>query len=227
MTTFIIATSKLHSMLKAVSHAAAVKDVRYYLNGIRVEVVGERLILVATDGHRMAIAECDLPDNPLPMAFTIKGDVKALIGYLGEQAKISKGAETQLTYAQGEQTMCEQRPGSEAPPRVQFEEPGHIELRTKHGISWGLQTFYVTMPSTDKYPDWRRVNPSAQAMKDLMKDAQGVNGDYMADAFKAAASFSKKYGGTKISVLNNQQLVVETVSPDGVDFRVVVMSMKI
>lgn len=45
--------------LKFVSHASGVKDVRYYLNGVLFELRPSRLTLVATDGHRLAIATID------------------------------------------------------------------------------------------------------------------------------------------------------------------------
>lgn len=39
--------------LKAVSYAMAVKDIRYYLNGLLIESNGAETRLVATDGHRL------------------------------------------------------------------------------------------------------------------------------------------------------------------------------
>jgi len=45
------------AMLKAVALAAAVKDIRYYLNGVLVEVQGGRTWLVGTDGNRMHVGQ--------------------------------------------------------------------------------------------------------------------------------------------------------------------------
>lgn len=39
--------------LKAVSYAMAVKDIRYYLQGVYIEANGAETRLVATDGHRL------------------------------------------------------------------------------------------------------------------------------------------------------------------------------
>lgn len=39
--------------LKAVAYAMAVKDIRYYLNGVLLETNGAETRLVATDGHRL------------------------------------------------------------------------------------------------------------------------------------------------------------------------------
>lgn len=41
--------------LKFAAHAAAVSDVRFYLNGVLFEIRPDRLTLVATDGKRMAV----------------------------------------------------------------------------------------------------------------------------------------------------------------------------
>lgn len=43
--------------LKMVSHAAALKNPRYYLNGIFLEWDGVLLSVVGSDGHRMAVAQ--------------------------------------------------------------------------------------------------------------------------------------------------------------------------
>jgi len=41
----------------------AQQDVRYYLNGLLFEVSGKRLRAVATDGHRLSLAEIDISDS--------------------------------------------------------------------------------------------------------------------------------------------------------------------
>lgn len=51
--------------LKMVSHAAALKDLRYYLNGIFLEWDGVLLSVVGTDGHRMAVAQLNYGEKLL------------------------------------------------------------------------------------------------------------------------------------------------------------------
>lgn len=46
--------------LRAVSRAMAKKDVRYYLNGMKIESTSESVVLIATDGHRMHV--CRFPN---------------------------------------------------------------------------------------------------------------------------------------------------------------------
>ncbi|WP_318493447.1 DNA polymerase III subunit beta [Photobacterium leiognathi] len=57
-----ISAVKMKTMLDSVSSAMANQDVRYYLNGVFMSLSGQGVTTVATDGHRMAIAEyhCDL-----------------------------------------------------------------------------------------------------------------------------------------------------------------------
>lgn len=45
--------------LKMVSHAAGKKDVRYYLNGVHLEFSSHGVAAVATDGHRLAVAQIE------------------------------------------------------------------------------------------------------------------------------------------------------------------------
>jgi DNA polymerase-3 subunit beta len=52
---FSISQSALKAMLDSTSFAMAQQDVRYYLNGLLVEVSADYLRVVATDGHRLAM----------------------------------------------------------------------------------------------------------------------------------------------------------------------------
>lgn len=47
-------SAALKSMLDKTAFAMAQQDVRYFLNGVLLEISGERLAAVATDGHRLA-----------------------------------------------------------------------------------------------------------------------------------------------------------------------------
>ncbi len=52
--------SSLRRLLEKTQFCMAQQDVRYYLNGLLLEVSGERLRAVATDGHRMGLSEVRL-----------------------------------------------------------------------------------------------------------------------------------------------------------------------
>ncbi len=57
---FSVPQKTLKSLINQVHFAMAVHDIRYYLNGILFIAEGQRLTLVATDGHRLALAEAVL-----------------------------------------------------------------------------------------------------------------------------------------------------------------------
>lgn len=57
---FTVPQSKLRWLLEKTMFCMAQQDVRYYLNGLLFEVNGQRLRAVATDGHRLSLAEVDI-----------------------------------------------------------------------------------------------------------------------------------------------------------------------
>lgn len=57
---FSIAQTQLKSLFDKTSFAMAQQDVRYYLNGILMEITPGAIKLVATDGHRLALSEVAL-----------------------------------------------------------------------------------------------------------------------------------------------------------------------
>jgi DNA polymerase-3 subunit beta len=57
---FSVPQKTLKDLLRQVSFAMAVHDIRYYLNGILFVAEGKQLSLVATDGHRLAFASAML-----------------------------------------------------------------------------------------------------------------------------------------------------------------------
>ncbi|MCB1634438.1 MAG: DNA polymerase III subunit beta [Xanthomonadales bacterium] len=56
---FVVPQSALKQLIEATGFAMAVQDVRFYLNGLLLERRGEGLRAVATDGHRLALADWD------------------------------------------------------------------------------------------------------------------------------------------------------------------------
>jgi DNA polymerase III subunit beta len=62
---FSVPQKVLRDLVNQVHFAMAVHDIRYYLNGILFIAEGQQLTLVATDGHRLALAQATL-DNAVP-----------------------------------------------------------------------------------------------------------------------------------------------------------------
>ncbi len=57
---FSVPQNTLKALINQVHFAMAVHDIRYYLNGILFVAEGTSLVLVATDGHRLALAQASL-----------------------------------------------------------------------------------------------------------------------------------------------------------------------
>jgi DNA polymerase III subunit beta len=62
---FSVPQKVLKGLINQVHFAMAVHDIRYYLNGILFVAEGKTLTLVATDGHRLGLAQAQL-DNEIP-----------------------------------------------------------------------------------------------------------------------------------------------------------------
>jgi len=62
---FGVPQKTLRELINQVHFAMAVHDIRYYLNGILFVAEGKALTVVATDGHRLALAEARL-ESPIP-----------------------------------------------------------------------------------------------------------------------------------------------------------------
>jgi DNA polymerase-3 subunit beta len=56
---FTLPQSQFKSLFDKTSFAMAQQDVRYYLNGILMEISPQKIRLVATDGHRLALSESE------------------------------------------------------------------------------------------------------------------------------------------------------------------------
>lgn len=56
---FTLPKAQLKGLLSHTAFAMAQQDVRYYLNGLLLEVTAENVTTVATDGHRLAIARLE------------------------------------------------------------------------------------------------------------------------------------------------------------------------
>ncbi|ASK27045.1 DNA polymerase III subunit beta [Neisseria chenwenguii] len=62
---FSLTQETFKNMLSQVQYSMAVQDIRYYLNGLLMQVEGNQLRLVATDGHRLAYSAAQI-DADLP-----------------------------------------------------------------------------------------------------------------------------------------------------------------
>lgn len=120
--------STFQAALKFASHAAATKDVRYYLNGVFFEFgQGGIVTMVATDGHRMAVIEVQSDHGNELFGFSTIiaiADVKLLLAMSKDKVNST----------------------------VAFIPDGDM-LRIGGGSGWA----HACKGIYGRYPDWRRV----------------------------------------------------------------------
>lgn len=132
---FSVPQKTLKMLIGQVHFAMAVHDIRYYLNGILFVAEGKTLTLVATDGHRLALAQATLDvDMPKQEVILPRKTVLELQRLLKDGKDDGKGQE-------GEEQTIEMRfAGNQA--KFSF---GGLE--------------FVTKLVEGKFPDYNRVIP--------------------------------------------------------------------
>ena len=130
---FSVPQKTLKMLIGQVHFAMAVHDIRYYLNGILFVAEGNSLTLVATDGHRLALAQATLDvDMPKQEVILPRKTVLELQRLLKDDGKGKEGEE---------QTIEMRFAGNQA--KFTF---GGLE--------------FVTKLVEGKFPDYRRVIPT-------------------------------------------------------------------
>ena len=76
---------RLRAVLDATSFAMAKQDVRYYLNGLLLEWHGETLLLVGTDGHRLAHVGLRAAIDGDPGQAIVPADSVAILARIGAE----------------------------------------------------------------------------------------------------------------------------------------------
>lgn len=94
---FVISEAALKKMLQASYFSMAVQDVRYFLNGLFLEVGQTQLATIATDGHRLACSYKQIAEGEYPQAQVLIPR-KAIIELL---RLLSDDAEAEMTCVMG------------------------------------------------------------------------------------------------------------------------------
>jgi len=158
--------------LKAVAIAMAVKDIRYYLQGVYVESNGAMTRIVATDGHRLHIVQTEDKERPVSpiVSFIMPSDlVKHCLKVKG--------------------------PRQDKEPRIflDYSESGKIEARLPDGSS-------IVASATDgKFPDYLRIVRDVHLLKTNNEGeplAQVFNQAYVFDATEALKIYLEHKGST-------------------------------
>jgi DNA polymerase-3 subunit beta len=126
---FAVPQKMLKGLINQVHFAMAVHDIRYYLNGILFVAEGKSLILVATDGHRLALAQATL-ETEIPKQEVIL---------------------PRKTVLELQRLLKDEKDGDEAPIEMRF-----AGNQAKFSFA-GME--FVTKLVEGKFPDYNRVIP--------------------------------------------------------------------
>ncbi len=102
---FTIASADLKRLIERTQFAISTEETRYYLNGIYLHAIDDKLRAVATDGHRLAQAEIAAPKGAKGMPGIIiprktVAEVQRLIDDAGEEVKVELSA-TKIRFSLG------------------------------------------------------------------------------------------------------------------------------
>jgi len=100
---FTLPAAKFAAQLTAVSFAISTEETRYYLNGVYLHAIGDQLIAVATDGHRLGRAIYSIGDGPTEMPGVIIP--RKTVGLLASALKAAD-KQAELAISVSENRIC-------------------------------------------------------------------------------------------------------------------------
>ncbi|OYU25420.1 DNA polymerase III subunit beta [Paucibacter aquatile] len=167
---FAVPQKTLKHLINQVHFAMAVHDIRYYLNGILFVAEGKSLTLVATDGHRLALAQAEL-ETEIPKQEVIlpRKTVLELMRLLKDGAKADKSGDSE-----------------EAPIEMRF-----AGNQAKFSFS-GME--FVTKLVEGKFPDYNRVIPKNHKFNVTLGRVQ-----LLSSLQRAAILTSEKFKAVRLS----------------------------
>jgi hypothetical protein len=198
----------LPALRAALTHAAD-GDVRYYLNGILLELPAGRM--VATDGHRLLVCTGPQIDaaqlGDLPAQVILPRDLveRALKAYTGLYKRAGKLGDVNVPV-----TITAAAAGK--PPTITINLPDNGS---------------VTGPAIDgQFPDWRRVLPKWDALGE--QTLTQCNPQYVFDAHDAIACYRNEKYSEKSGIMMYQRGAGPSVFTDGTDgVLVIVMPLRV
>jgi DNA polymerase-3 subunit beta len=171
---FSVPQGTLKTLINQVHFAMAVHDIRYYLNGILFVAEGRLLTLVATDGHRLALAQATLEtDIPKQEVILPRKTVLELQRLLKDERKDGAAA-------------AEGAGPNDAPIEMRF-----AANQAKFSFS-GME--FVTKLVEGKFPDFNRVIPKNHRNAVVMGRAP-----LLASLQRAAILTSDKFKGVRLN----------------------------
>jgi DNA polymerase-3 subunit beta len=179
---FSVPQSTLRGLINQVHFAMAVHDIRYYLNGILFVAEGRTLTLVATDGHRLALAQAtlaaEMPKQEVILPRKTVLELQRLLRDDKADAKADAKSEGDGDGAvSGPESMIEMR---FAPNQARF-------------AFSGME--FVTKLVEGKFPDYNRVIPKNHKHSLTLGRAP-----LLASLQRAAILTSEKFKGVRVNL---------------------------
>ena len=182
---FSVPQKTLKSLINQVHFAMAVHDIRYYLNGILFVAEGHTLTLVATDGHRLALAqatlETEIPKQEVILPRKTVLELQRLLK--DEKADKPAKADKAEKAEDGEAAAS----GDNAPIEMRF-----AGNQAKFSFS-GME--FVTKLVEGKFPDYNRVIPKNHKNAVVLGRAP-----LLASLQRAAILTSEKFKGVRVNI---------------------------
>ena len=233
--------SELKLLLEKTHFSMAQQDVRYYLNGLLFELMGNQLRLVATDGHRLALSEIQLPvtGETLQVILPRKGvlELQRILGPEGE-VQISIGTNHMRVTVDGVRFTSKLIDGRFPDySRVIPVDPGRVVTADRIVLRTALQRAAIL--SNEKYRGIRLTlkpgllvlqahNPEQEEAEEELEIAHsgeameiGFNVNYLMEALAAVESEQVEMGFTD----GNSSCLIK--APGEVKSRYVVMPMRL
>lgn len=236
-------TEVLSDLLESTSFAMAHQDVRYYLNGLLLEIEGGKVRAVATDGHRLALTDREVDthvDTPRQCILPRKGvlEIVRLLGSNSATVRILVG-ENHLQVIAGGQSLTTKLVDGRFPDyeRVIPRETDNCVIASREMLRAGLSR--ASILSNEKFRGIRLILKknllTAVAHNPEQEEAEEeIEVEYNGSAFEVG--FNVSYLLDVLGVMRSDMVRFDLVdansscllqTPDGGGSRYVVMPMRL
>ena len=238
--------SALSELIHKTSFAITADDNRYFLNGARLELNGDELRMVATDGHRLAYISLKRPVGSGGTANVIvpKKTLLELLKMLGEEessVEFSQG-ENHLFFKVGERLLVSKRVDDQFPAYDKVIPQGNDKMLTcdrddlvgairrvsllanerSRAVRFGIESGKLEVSSQN--PELGEARETIDAGYDGDSLQIGFNGQYLLDFLNAAGSAEVKF---ELKDDSSQGLLKPSDGAEETDYRYVVMPMRL